>query len=182
MKKLIMAAAIVCAAAFAQAANCNWTTYAYDSAMVTALEGGTYWIVSLGTSDAGLSNIKVMTDGTIDLAGNTQIDTGSIAVGSYGSIAGTISGLSASDNGSYYGIVVWDGVTGDGGYFGTASGMVAGIVDAPPTDATPIPFDNSGFGYGATLANTATVAVPEPTSGLLMLIGFAGLALRRRRA
>jgi hypothetical protein len=27
-----------------------------------------------------------------------------------------------------------------------------------------------------------TVAVPEPTSGLLMLVGLAGLALRRRRA
>ena len=26
------------------------------------------------------------------------------------------------------------------------------------------------------------VAAPEPTSGLLMLLGFAGLALRRRRA
>ena len=29
---------------------------------------------------------------------------------------------------------------------------------------------------------TATAAVPEPTSGLLMLLGFAGLALRRKRA
>ena len=29
---------------------------------------------------------------------------------------------------------------------------------------------------------TSTAAVPEPTSGLLMLVGLAGLALRRRRA
>ena len=29
---------------------------------------------------------------------------------------------------------------------------------------------------------TSTAAVPEPTSGLLMLLGVAGLALRRRRA
>ena len=27
-----------------------------------------------------------------------------------------------------------------------------------------------------------TASVPEPTSGLLMLVGLAGLALRRRRA
>lgn len=32
-------------------------------------------------------------------------------------------------------------------------------------------------GYSGTVAN-----VPEPTSGLLMLVGLAGLALRRRRA
>lgn len=42
----------------------------------------------------------------------------------------------------------------------------------------------SGFG---TVANssvswTATGAVPEPTSGLLMLLGLAGLALKRKRA
>ena len=40
---------------------------------------------------------------------------------------------------------------------------------------------------GTTSANTFLnsswhVAVPEPTSGLLMLVGLAGLALRRRRA
>ena len=33
------------------------------------------------------------------------------------------------------------------------------------------------------VANVGEIAnVPEPTSGLLMLVGLAGLALRRRRA
>lgn len=35
---------------------------------------------------------------------------------------------------------------------------------------------------GFTSATGGWVAVPEPTSGLLMLLGMAGLALRRRRA
>ena len=35
---------------------------------------------------------------------------------------------------------------------------------------------------GTGAATTWTAAVPEPTSGLLMLVGLAGLALRRRRA
>ena len=37
------------------------------------------------------------------------------------------------------------------------------------------------FGSQASNANTWQ-AIPEPTSGLLMLVGLAGLALRRRRA
>lgn len=39
-------------------------------------------------------------------------------------------------------------------------------------------FSNVATGIGSWTA----VAVPEPTSGILMLVGLAGLALRRRRA
>jgi hypothetical protein len=46
---------------------------------------------------------------------------------------------------------------------------------APGTfTATADAFTNTG--------TIASAAVPEPTSGLLMLVGLAGLALRRRRA
>ena len=43
---------------------------------------------------------------------------------------------------------------------------------------------NLALNLGGTGSSTAwsTAAVPEPTSGLLMLLGMAGLALRRRRA
>lgn len=37
------------------------------------------------------------------------------------------------------------------------------------------------FGFGEP-TSWSTASVPEPTSGLLMLLGMAGLALRRRRA
>ena len=176
----MIAAAIVCAAVFAQGASCSWSTYAYDSSMATSLDGGTYWLVALGDSAAALDGISVNAKGEITLGSATQVATGTIPSGTYGAIGGSIEGLSAADNGSYYGIVVWDGVVD--GYYGKASGVVSGIVDAPPTPGNPISFDNSGLGYGATLATIQTTPVPEPTSGLLMLLGMAGLALKRKRA
>ena len=176
----MIAAAVVCAAAFAQGASCSWSTYAYDSAMATSLDGGTYWLVSLGSSAAALADISVNANGEITLGTATQVATGTIPSGTYGAIGGSIENLSAADNGSYYGIIVWDGEAD--GFYGKASGMVSGIVDAPPTPGNPISFDNSGLGYGATLANTQVEPIPEPTSGLLLLLGMAGLALRRRRA
>ena len=47
-------------------------------------------------------------------------------------------------------------------------------IDAIAADMSS--FDKSYGGW------VSTAAVPEPTSGLLMLLGMAGLALRRRRA
>jgi hypothetical protein len=49
---------------------------------------------------------------------------------------------------------------------------------------SPAKFNNSlalNAGFGTQASNT-WVAVPEPTSGLLMLLGVAGLALKRKRA
>lgn len=41
--------------------------------------------------------------------------------------------------------------------------------------------DNFGTGFGGIDAGTWTAPVPEPTSGLLFLLGVAGLALKRKR-
>ena len=43
-------------------------------------------------------------------------------------------------------------------------------------------FGTNQFADGANTALTGWTAVPEPTSGLLVLLGMAGLALRRKRA
>ena len=58
-------------------------------------------------------------------------------------------------------------------------------------EATSISFASDSFGAGALTASASaangwaavsSTDVPEPTSGLLMLLGVAGLALRRKRA
>ena len=59
--------------------------------------------------------------------------------------------------------------------------MIWGVAFVAQTSAADV---IGAFTFNAaSFANSGTIAsVPEPTSGLLMLVGLAGLALRRRRA
>ncbi len=178
MKKLMIMLAAVVMAAGVQAASCTWQTTALTADMTATIDSGSYWLVALGNDSGASADFTVYSDGTVDF-GNYAATKGSMTDG--GSVGGTIDSLTSANNGNYYALVIWDG--NENGYFGVAEGMVSGIVDAPPTDANVISFDNSGMG-GVMLTDKAvtTAAVPEPTSGLLMLVGLAGLALRRRRA
>ena len=178
MKKLMMAVAVALTAVAVNAANCTWNTMALTADMSGIIDGGTYWLVALGVDSGVADSFKVFEDGTYDFGSYTVADTGSVSGGGAG---GTITGLTSANNGDNYALIVWDGVTGAGGYYGVAEATIAGIVDAPPTDASMIGFDNLGYG-GYMATDKPTEPVPEPTSGLLMLLGMAGLALRRRRA
>ena len=61
---------------------------------------------------------------------------------------------------------------------------IASAVQTPASGQKNVANIFGGAGTATTggIRNWAPAAVPEPTSGLLMLIGMAGLALRRRRA
>ena len=185
MKKLMIVAAIVLAASFGYGAVANWgvdwvyadiTGYSnYDDGSAN----GSYWIVALGSSDT--SGISVDKDGNITLgSGMTQLATGNIADIS-GSGDGSVSGITANQ---YVALVVYDSDAVAGDYVG-AYGIAVGQVSADASDDPPVTggiptFDNDGAGY--VRANIGIVGVPEPTSGLLLLLGGAMLALRRRRA
>ena len=75
------------------------------------------------------------------------------------------------ENGKYIAVVAYAGGEGEDDMFRVFESMASGGV---------LEFDPA-YGSGSAGAWTQA-AVPEPTSGLLLLLGVAGLALRRKRA
>ena len=158
MKKLIMAAAIVCAAAVSQAASVSWAAKnivgpgtdagLYSGAAVLHIFEGK----AIGDTELAAIN-GTMTDGVISMTG--------IDLGSYGFDVGDY--VTA-----YYTMAAK--VDGKDYVFTSSTKTVKGLDNK---DA-PMNFVSAG--------SWTPVAVPEPTSGLLLLLGVAGLALRRRRA
>ena len=192
MKKLMIVAAIVLAASFGYGASATWQVdWAY--ADITGFKNyddgsanGTYWFLALASSD--VSGISVDKDGNLQGFSGTTLATGSISSISQGK-DGAFPGVSANQ---YIALVVYDSdaVAGDYvGAYGIAVGQVSGDAsDDPPVTGVIPTFANDAEGYVA--ANIGILGgatppgpggIPEPTSGLLLLVGGAMLALRRKR-
>ena len=183
MKKLLMFALVVTAAFGLRAASMGWGVdwvYSnYDS--VNTYDDGssvTYWIVALANSS--IAGISVSDAGELTLgSGMTQKDTGSMDVQG----GGALTGLGYANNGDYYTMVVYDAANGLYGV--SAAQQVSGFAD--PGEGAQMPssdqmvFQNDGEGYLAANTPVTSAGSPEPTSGLLLLIGGSLLALRRKQ-
>ena len=192
MKKIAIAAAVICIAAISQAATFDWVSTSVKLYGVTAanvMDNGTYAAATTGT-DNRADKVCTLTYLLTILDGDTVIGTatGDVKYGTLGKLGTTGMEVAAAQDGKTYNYVLTltgtqsnlsgRGVDGDFDYSGaTLTAEISGTVTTASMGGTLLP---------ETAPSSWTVsgvtAVPEPTSGLLMLVGLAGLALRRRRA
>ena len=201
MKKLMIAAAIVCAAAMSHGAANNWSvdvgdgsnlfapsTYVEDVTPGTPM-GGTMYLFYLTEGYNQESVYNALKGGATlsSLAAANGIDQ-AFTIGSDGTMASTTFTGPEADT-AYFAVI-------DAGNDTYLFGMGAEYNYNDITGGMANQ-DFSWSSYGEVDFRTATswqsgeidnigwysvASVPEPTSGLLLLLGVAGLALRRRRA
>ena len=181
MKKIMLAAAVIGSAIMAQAAATNWKVAAANvNNSSAAVYSGTMYVfctelLSIDTLSAALSGQKSIADVTTYLTGN-KLGTANVAAGL---VKNTLAenqfsseSLLAGNNYNFYYVLVDDAA---------AKYLVSGTKTAQGSElaaGTNIAFGNQ-LDYTQTAGNW--VAVPEPTSGILLLLGMAGLALRRKQ-
>lgn len=183
MRKLMVMLAAAAMAVAVQAASVTWSTvtmYDADGAKVKATATLYVYVIDKTTYD-GLSDVWATYGDDVKKGGTTATNAGGTKSASLTSKASVNAPKdTAVANTTYYAAIIATIGTGDAmKYYAEKASVTTGD-------------DGNGgfttFGAGKLDSATAaasgwtTAAVPEPTSGLLMLLGIAGLALRRRRA
>ena len=184
MKKLMIVLAIAAMAGITQAASFDWKTGAtgkiYEAGTTTLLASGTAYIFAADatTQQAVLTAFlddKTWTTGNL---GNKSVASGAIK-------ATNGEAFNYGTGGNTYNF-----------YVALVSGNSIFISDTVSATAADVGFETASFNLknasqaavtelektGSFAGGGWYTAAPEPTSGLLLLLGMAGLALKRKHA
>ena len=193
MKKLMIAAAIVCAAAFAEAASFSWqaTQVGYDAT------GAKY----TGTPSDGSMVLVLLNNG--DSADWSAFETATVVseASTYTyQAAGTpfppesfkVSGTMMDDSKlavkNWYAVLFQDkaGNLHRLNAYGTETALDTAVQvtswNGGAADPVTLSSGSDKFNFATSAWQVAPSDVPEPTSAMLLLLGVAGLALKRKRA
>ena len=181
MKKLMFMLAAAVAVASAQAASVYWTCTNVKDANGNGINGIAYFInaATLSQSDfKALSGADAFNTALNGMYSYTPAEAGKYTVAMSDAVANSTLGLADSTAYSVY-LAIFDTatITDSSKYYLTD---VKDLQTLSGTSSASFKFGSQSTASQAAGAWTS-VNVPEPTSGLLMLVGLAGLALRRRR-
>ena len=155
MKKLLILAAAIVAGVAANAASFNWQAANIYGADLTTKYSGTATLYAVIGGVDTVVQVANASSGAVAKA-NTGFSNDSLVAGDYY---------------DFYFVIE------DGGKTFTSAKKENILAQATSTITV-----NFGNMASATQNASNWAAVPEPTSGLLMLLGMAGLALKRKRA
>ena len=191
MKKLMIACIAMAMAAVAQAASVSWTiSNVYspsDSTAKVAAGSMSAWLfVTANSTD--VTTIKTTTMAAVqavldsgDLTGLASLAAANGVNPSDGMFTGAtgLQGFSSGSLTAFAVVVDSTDLASAQNYF-----LAGGGAEKSATFTSATGIKTLGWGSQATITQAAGgwTAVPEPTSGLLLLLGMAGLALKRKVA
>jgi hypothetical protein len=185
MKKIMIALAVVAMTAATQAAALKWSSASNILGVdVTSIDGnGSY--AAAGTAVKGNSSLTFT---MLLLSEGAEVGeyTGAVKFGSTNKKANTSFTIEDAAQSTTYDYVLTItgtqsdlqalGISGEWDYSAaTIEAKITGSLTTAPSGTTTFTADPTSW----TVAGA--VAVPEPTSGLLLMLGIAGLALRRKQ-
>ena len=179
MKKLMFMLAAVTVAACTQAASVSWTCTNVKDGSGNAIDGIAYFVNAATLSQATLATYTKASDFTTALSGMYSYTPTTAGKYTHTAVEDATLGLTDATASQAY-LVVFDTatITDTSHYYMTE---VNDLNTLSGTYEQQVKWGSQSTPSQAAGAWTS-VSVPEPTSGLLLLVGMAGLALRRRRA
>lgn len=178
MKKLLIVFSLMAASIVAHGATVSWSVYpVYDMGATTENTGYLVYFFDNAAYASSQAATALASGDTSFVSNGWAAD----ALSDGGFTSGEATGTWANGSTVTGYLVIFDAGTVDGAANAYISSTASGNIGAQG-QAAGIDFGDTQLAAMQNASNWTSTAVPEPTSGLLMLLGMAGLALRRRRA